>query len=121
MTSPAITVFPGATVAEAAWLASLSRLKRIPVTDHGGRLVGVVRRDALLRALVRDDAGIRKEIDARINAFCPPADRDTVTVTVRDGVVDLNGRMSQASTARLVAEVEDIDDVVEVHNHLTVV
>ena len=30
MTSPAITVLPGATVAEAAWLASLSRLKRIP-------------------------------------------------------------------------------------------
>ncbi|MFE2381269.1 CBS domain-containing protein [Streptomyces misionensis] len=47
MTSPAITVQPGATVAEAAWLAALSRLKRMPVTDHSGRLVGVVRRDAL--------------------------------------------------------------------------
>ncbi|MGX4688048.1 CBS domain-containing protein [Streptomyces sp. JNUCC 63] len=119
MTSPAITVLPGATVAEAAWLAALSRLKRLPVTDHDGRLVGVVRRDALLQALIRDDAGIRKEIEARIRAFCSPADRDAAEVTVRDGVVELTGRMSPAATARLVAEVEDIDDVVEVHNHLT--
>ncbi|WP_112469804.1 CBS domain-containing protein [Streptomyces triticisoli] len=120
MTSPAITVLPGATAAEAAWLAALSRLKRIPVTDHDGRLVGVVRRNALLQALIRDDEGIRKEIEAKIHAFCSPADRATVAVTVRDGVVDLTGRMSQAAMARLVAEVEDIDDVVEVNNHLTV-
>ncbi|MFE9172167.1 CBS domain-containing protein [Streptomyces kebangsaanensis] len=121
MTSPAITVLPGATVAEAAWLAALSRLKRIPVTDHGGRLVGVVRRNALLQALIRDDEGIRKEVEAKIHAFCSPAERGTVTVTVRDGVVDLTGRMSQAAAARLVAEVEDIDDVVEVDDHLTAV
>ncbi|PZH16781.1 hypothetical protein C1I97_06100 [Streptomyces sp. NTH33] len=121
MTSPAITVLPGATVAEAAWLAALSRLKRIPVTDHGGRLVGVVRRNALLQSLIRDDEEIRKEIEAKMHAFCSPAERGTVTVTVRDGVVDLTGRMSQAAAARLVAEAEDIDDVVEVSNHLTVV
>ncbi|WP_345134877.1 CBS domain-containing protein [Streptomyces mexicanus] len=121
MTSPAITVLPGATVAEAAWLASLSRLKRIPVTDHGGRLVGVVRRDALLAALIRDDERIRKEIETKIQSFCSPADRDAVTVTVHDGVVELTGRMPRAATARLVAEAEDMDDVVEVNNHLTVV
>ena len=119
MTSPAITVLPGATVAEAAWLAALSRLKRLPVTDHHGRLVGVVRRNALLQALVRDDAGIREEIEAKIHAFCSPADRDAVEVKVHDGVVELSGRMSQAAMSRLVAEVEYIDDVVEVNNHLT--
>ncbi|WP_316740891.1 CBS domain-containing protein [Streptomyces sp. MK7] len=119
MTSPAITVPPGATVAEAAWLASLSRLKRIPVADHSGRLVGVVRRNALLEALIRDDERIRKDIEAKIQAFCSPADRDTVAVTVREGVVDLTGRMSHAVMTRLVAEVEDVDDVVEVNNRLT--
>lgn len=121
MTSPAITVLPGATVAEAAWLAALSRLKRIPVADHDGRLVGVVRRDALLRALIRDDAGIRREIEGKIRAFCSPADRDTVEVRVHEGVVEFAGRMSKASMARLLAEVEDIDDVVEVTSHLTAV
>ncbi len=121
MTSPATTVLPGATVAEAAWLAALSRLKRIPVTDHRGRLVGVVRRNALLQALIRDDAGIRQEIEGKIRAHCSPADRDTVEAQVHDGVVEFKGRMSQAAMSRLVAEVEDIDDVVEVNNHLTVV
>lgn len=119
MTSPAITVLPGATVAEAAWLAALSRLKRIPVTDHDGHLVGMVRRNALLQALIRDDTGIRQEVEAKIRAFCSPADRDAVEVCVHDGVVELMGRMSESSMSRLLAEVEDLDDVVEVTNHLT--
>ncbi|MEU5591821.1 CBS domain-containing protein [Streptomyces sp. NPDC020298] len=119
MTSPAITVLPGATVAEAAWLAALSRLKRIPVTDREGRLVGVVRREALLRALIRDDAGIRAEVEARIAACCPPGDRAAVEVAVHDGIVELTGRMPSATTARLVAEIENIADVVEVKNLLT--
>ncbi|MFF4486525.1 CBS domain-containing protein [Streptomyces sp. NPDC001544] len=119
MTSPAITVLPGATVAEAAWLAALSRLKRIPVTDREGRLVGVVRREALLQALIRDDAGIRAEVEARIEACCPPGERGSVEVAVHDGVVELTGRMSPATTARLVAEIDGIADVVEVKNLLT--
>ncbi|MFB8181942.1 CBS domain-containing protein [Streptomyces sp. NPDC055966] len=119
MTSPAITVLPGATVAEAAWLAALSRLKRLPVTDREGRLVGVVRRNALLQALIRDDAGIRAEVEARIEACCPPGDREAVAVAVHDGIVELAGRMPPAGSARLVAEVENIADVVEVKNLLT--
>ncbi|MGW7543189.1 CBS domain-containing protein [Streptomyces sp. NPDC054770] len=119
MTSPAITVLPGATVAEAAWLAALSRLKRLPVTDRDGRLVGVVRRDALLQALIRDDAGIRSEVENRIEACCSPGDQDAVEVTVHDGIVALTGRMTPAGAARLVAEVEAIADVVEVKNLLT--
>ena len=119
MTSPAITVLPGATVAEAAWLAALSRLKRMPVTDRAGRLVGVVRRDALLQALIRDDAGIRAEVESTVEACCPPGDRNAVQVTVHDGVVELTGRLPAATAARLAAEVEGIADVVEVKNLLT--
>lgn len=50
MPSPAVAVYPGASVAEAAWVMALPRLKRLPVTDHEGRLVGVVQRNALLQA-----------------------------------------------------------------------
>ncbi|WP_225812213.1 CBS domain-containing protein [Streptomyces spinosus] len=121
MTSPAITVLPGATVAEAAWLAALSRLKRMPVTDRDGRLVGVVRREALLQSLIRDDAGIRTEVEATVAACCPPDDREDVEVAVHDGIVELTGRMPSAALARLVAEVEEITDVVEVKNLLTAV
>ncbi|MEV7323270.1 CBS domain-containing protein [Streptomyces sp. NPDC093970] len=119
MTSPAITVLPGATVAEAAWLAALSRLKRLPVTDRDGRLVGVVRCDVLLQALIRDDAGIRSEVENKVEVCCPPGDRDTVEVTVHDGIVALTGRMTRAGAARFVAEVEAIADVVEVKDLLT--
>ncbi|MFE3632724.1 CBS domain-containing protein [Streptomyces cellostaticus] len=118
MTSPAITVLPGATVAEAAWLAALSRLKRLPVADHEGRLVGVVGRDALLQTLIRDDAGIQAEVETRIRAVCPPGDRRAVDVTVHDGIVELAGQVPPATGARLLSEVERITDVVEVKNLL---
>ncbi|MFE2064348.1 CBS domain-containing protein [Streptomyces sp. NPDC059467] len=119
MTSPAITVLPGATVAEAAWLAALSRLKRIPVTDREGRLVGAVGRDVLLQTLIRDDAGIRAEVQNRIRSVCAPGDRMTVEVTVHDGIVELSGRVPAATRDRLVAETEAIADVIEVKNLLT--
>ncbi|MFF7356409.1 CBS domain-containing protein [Streptomyces filipinensis] len=119
MTSPAITVLPDATVAEAAWLAALSRLKRMPVADREGRLVGVVRREALLQSLIRDDAGIRTEVDATIAACCSPGDRANVEVAVHDGIVELTGRLPSTTLARLVAEVEELTDVVEVKNLLT--
>ncbi|ARP68622.1 hypothetical protein LK07_01285 [Streptomyces pluripotens] len=119
MTSPAITVLPGSTVAEAAWLAALSRLKRIPVADHEGRLVGVVGRDALLQVMIRDDAGIRAEVEARIEAICSPGDRAAVEVSVHDGVVELAGRVMPATAERIAAEVEEIADVAEVKNLLT--
>ncbi|MCX4799087.1 CBS domain-containing protein [Streptomyces sp. NBC_01242] len=118
MTTPAVTVFPGSTVAEATWLTSLSRLKRLPVTDHEGRLIGVVHRNALLNALIRDDGGIREEIESRILAEDFPAARNTVEVTVRNGVVDVSGRMVEADVPRLLAEIKEIDDVTEVTDHL---
>ncbi|MDH2388847.1 CBS domain-containing protein [Streptomyces sp. HNM0663] len=118
MTSPAITVYPGTPVAEAAWLAALSRLKRMPVTDHEGRLVGVVHRDALLQALLRSDDQIRWEIESQILAADFPAARGDVTVAVRDGVVELGGRMAEADAKQLIVRIEDIDDVIDVRNRL---
>lgn len=121
MTTPAVTVFPGSTVAEATWLVSLSRLKRLPVTDHEGRLVGVVHRNALLNALIRDDAGIREEIESRILAEHFPDARNTVEVNVRNGMVDVRGQMAEDEVPRLLAEIKDIDDVTEVIDHLQLV
>ncbi|MFE3493104.1 CBS domain-containing protein [Streptomyces sp. NPDC059175] len=119
MTSPAITVHPEATVAEAAWLASLSRLKRLPVSDREGRLVGVVRRNVLLGALVRDDAGIREEIESRILAGEFPGARDSVSVTVRNGAVVVSGRLDPGEAQRLLARIGRVADVTDVVDHLT--
>ncbi|MFF1650444.1 hypothetical protein [Streptomyces sp. NPDC058240] len=84
-----------------------------------GRLVGVVRRNAPLQALIRDDAEIRAEVVARIESCCPPGDRESVAAAVHDGIVESTGNMPPADAARPVAEVGGIADVVEVKNLLT--
>ncbi|MCM2579757.1 CBS domain-containing protein [Streptomyces meridianus] len=115
MTSPAVTVRPGIPVAEAAWTAARSRLKRLPVTDHLGRLVGVVSRRDLLRALVRNDDDIRQDIVSRIlrEHFLLPA--GSVEVAVTNGVVTLHGSGPAPEVVpELLDEIRSIDDVVDV-------
>jgi CBS domain-containing protein len=119
MTSPAITVAPGTKVADAAWLAARSRLKRLPVIDHRDRLVGVVSRIDLVRALVRDDTKIREEIETRIIRQDFLLDPDAFEVTVENGVVSVRGEVDGSLIPKLLESIEEIDDVVEVSEHLT--
>ncbi|MFC7259336.1 CBS domain-containing protein [Streptomyces lutosisoli] len=121
MTSPAITVHPSTPVADAAWLAARSRLKRMPVVDHRGRLVGVVSRIDLVRALVRDDAKIREEIETRIIRHVFLLDPGAFEVTVENGAVDVSGKVDGSLIPTLLESIEEIDDVVEVSDHLTAV
>ncbi|MFD5393240.1 CBS domain-containing protein [Streptomyces sp. NPDC127097] len=118
MTAPAISAHPGDLVTDAARTAARSRVKRLPVTDHHGRLVGVVSRIDLLQALVRDDTEIRKEITSRIlrhEFFLDPGDFE---VTVENGVVTITGRMNAPLIPKLLESVRGIEDVVEVIDHL---
>ncbi|MFJ2597076.1 CBS domain-containing protein [Streptomyces erythrochromogenes] len=119
MTAPAITVQPGATVAEAAWLACLSRLKRLPVVDQEGHLAGTVLRHALLEALVGDD-GLRAEIEAVVRSTAPEA-ADTVQVSVHAGNVTLTGSAGAADVAAMLAGIREMDGVREVTDRLIAV
>ena len=121
MTSPAVTVYAGTPVAEAAWLAAHSRIKRLPVVDHKGRLLGVVHRLALLQTLVRDDARIREEIETRVLRREFGLRDDAVQVTVDNGVVRLSGRVEHGRIPQLIEEIREIDDVTEVVDRLTAV
>ncbi|MEU3885113.1 CBS domain-containing protein [Streptomyces sp. NPDC029041] len=112
MTFPPVTVHPAERVADAAWTAAHARLKRLPVTDHRGRLVGVVSRRELLLALIRDDAEIRTEVDSLVGRHL--LDPRAVEVTVENGVVTMAGRLDKDLVPELLASVRDIDDVVEV-------
>jgi CBS domain-containing protein len=49
MTAPAVTVHATETVTRAARLMDAAGIKRLPVVDGGGRLVGIVARRDLLR------------------------------------------------------------------------
>lgn len=112
MTFPPVTVHPAERVADAAWTAAHARLKRLPVTDHRGRLAGVVSRRDLLRALVREDAEIQTDVESLIGRYL--ADPGAVRATVENGVVTVTGTMDQAVAAELLASVGDLDDVLQV-------
>lgn len=53
MTAPAITVAPDATVEDVATLMHDRQVSRVPVVDGDGRLVGIITRSDILRAVVR--------------------------------------------------------------------
>jgi CBS domain-containing protein len=119
MTSPAITIGPDATIPAAARLMNTHHVRRLPVVDEDGKLLGVVSRRDLLTVFLRPDADISH--DARqVLAELPLADPKDVTVTVKHGVVTLTGTMPPEPdlaplTLRLIW---DIDGVVDVVNRL---
>jgi CBS-domain-containing membrane protein len=62
MTVPPITVTESDSVAVAARLMDTEQVKRLPVVDSKGRLVGIVSRSDLLRPYLRTDEDLREEI-----------------------------------------------------------
>jgi CBS domain-containing protein len=103
------------------------RIKRVPVVE-GGKVVGIVTRANLLRALATiadeiapspaEDNSIREQIFAELKrqTWTPVA---MIDVTVRNGVVQLSGRLMderQRQALRILAE--NIPGVRKVQDHL---
>ncbi len=65
MTSPAVTALTGTTVTAAARRMDGEAIKRLPVIDDVGRLIGIVSRGDLLKVHLRPDEDIRAEITRR--------------------------------------------------------
>ncbi|MGW3108954.1 CBS domain-containing protein [Streptomyces sp. NPDC001100] len=121
MSAPALTVHSWTSVVVAARTAARSRIRQLFVTDHKGRLVGVVSRSELLEALVRDDAAIRAEVVAVVIEGELGIDPARVKVQVLNGVVTLTGTLDAALIPQLRTAVEQIADVVTVSDHLVAV
>ena len=120
MTAPAITVGPDATVTEAARLLHRHGIKRLPVVDPAGPLLGIVSRADLLKVFLRSDAEIAQEIRQEVLVRAMWVDPDSVTVQVRDGVVTLTGQLERRSLIpTAVSLVHGIDGVVDVVDQLT--
>jgi len=124
MTSPAITIGPDATIPAAARLMNTHHVRRLPVVDEKGRLVGVVSRRDLLSVFLRPDDDIVRDARQVLDEL-PLADPKHVIVRVKHGVVTLAGTIRPGSgeddqdllplALRLVW---DIDGVVDVVNKL---
>jgi len=119
MTSPAVTIEPGADLAQAAKLLHEHDIKRLPVVDSSGRLVGIVSRTDLLRVYLRSDAEIRDEIVDGVLMRTLWIDPVSLQVDVVDGRVALCGRLGRRSTARLLVRLMSaVPGVIEVSDEL---
>lgn len=118
MTSPAVTVGASATVAEAARTMHRNGLKRLPVVDDRDRLVGIVSRADLIKVFLRPDEEIRAEAEDTL-ALSLRVHPSAMLVSVRDGVVRLEGRVrNRSEIAATVKQVRTIDGVVAVETEL---
>jgi CBS domain-containing protein len=127
MTRDVVSVAEDTALDEIVELMQRRRIKRVPVLD-GGSLAGIVSRADLLRALARtlddrpagshSDDEIRERILAELAraAWVP---RDGLSITVSDGIVDLNGVIleeREREALRVVAE--NTPGVKAVEDHL---
>ncbi|MGW3354391.1 CBS domain-containing protein [Streptomyces bungoensis] len=96
MSTPAVTVHGDATLAEAARIMAVRRVKRLPVVDAEGVLVGVVSRGDLLKVFLRPDNDLADEIRRDVVDVLFPAPVEPVHIVVTDGVVTLTGTVREA-------------------------
>jgi CBS-domain-containing membrane protein len=113
MTAPAITIHPDATVPAAARLLNDHHVRRLPVVDPDGVLIGIVSRSDLLSVFLRPDHEIADEARQAINPML--GGEPGVAVGVRSGIVTLTGHPERADLVPVaVGLVADIDGVVAV-------
>ena len=120
MTTPPVTTTAGEPVTGAARLMYNARVKRLPVVSEDGHLVGIISRADVLSVYGRPDDEIGREImmNVILNEF--HGDPGYFTVTVKDGIVTLEGRPETVQQGRdILAEIWRVEGVVSVRDRLT--
>ncbi|MGC0336068.1 CBS domain-containing protein [Streptomyces sp. SLBN-8D4] len=115
MSTPAVTVHPDATLAQAARIMAVRHVKRLPVVDDIGMLQGIVSRADLLKVFLRPDDEIADEVRRTVVSDLYPTAGHAVDLTVHEGVVTLRGHLRDTAlvpiAVRLVRAVEGVVDV----------
>jgi CBS domain-containing protein len=116
MTHDVETVTGDASLEAIVDIMTRRRVKRVPVVDAGGRLVGIVSRSDLMKALVkaREEAATAPDDDNAIRAALTKelgrqswSGNGLIRVHVADGAVDLTGTIfdeRERAAARVVCE-----------------
>jgi CBS domain-containing protein len=119
MTKPPVTIGPHEPVTHAARLMYARKVKRLPVVDDDGKLVGIVSRADVLSVYSRPDADIRHAILDEVIVGTVLTDPARFTVTVKDGVVTVEGTPENASVGRdMIEEIRHVEGVVAVRDRL---
>lgn len=114
MTTDLVTVTPDTEVSRAAYLMERHAVTHLPVVDQRNVVVGIVSRSDLLRAYLRDDAEIRRDVERILRSSLPDDERETVELDVEDGVITLTGTADHRFAAHAVQHVRAIRGVVDV-------
>ncbi len=120
MTSPPVTVAPDDTIERAARLMYTRKVKRLPVVDSNGHLVGIVSRSDLLSAFDRPDGDIRRVILDGVIQRDLSTDPAAFTVVVEDGIVTMEGVAETSEFGHdLLQRVRHVQGVVAVRDRLS--
>ena len=123
MTTPAITIGPDATIPAAARIMSTHHLRRLPVVDEDGKLIGVVSRRDLLSVFLRPDEDIAGDIRKVLDEIVSAAPGEA-SVSVRNGIVTLTGTLDPKTGPHgdliplAIRLMWDVDGVVAINDRL---
>jgi CBS domain-containing protein len=119
MTAPAVTIGPAESVAAAARRMHDRRVKRLPVVDEAGRLVGIISRLDVLSVFTRPDQELRDEVLRMIERDFT-LDPAAFEVTVVSGIVTVTGQASSHAVAlQLAGALHRVEGVVEVRDRIS--
>ena len=120
MSTPAVAIGPQESVAAAARRMHGHRVKRLPVVDETGQLVGIVSRVDVLSVFARPDEQIRDEVVREIIAAQFALDPSTFDVAVTAGIVTVTGQADNQAVARQLTDaVRHVEGAVDVRDRIT--
>jgi len=112
-------VSPEASIWEAASLMENRGVKRVPVIDDRGRLVGIVSRADIVRAMGRADSAIASDVLETLEILGPEV-FENLEVKVDQGVATIRGEADRKSTKRIALRlVRRVPGVLQVRDELT--
>lgn len=116
MSDDVVTTLPTASIWDAASLMERRGVKRLPVVDNDGRLVGIVSRADLVGTMARTDEELRQDVIETI-ALAGEDSVKGVEVDVDKGTVTLRGSADRKTTKgvvlKLAAQVPGVLEVVD--------
>ena len=119
MTRRVVTVRPEDSVEHAAQLMHFLHVKRLPVVNPDGSLVGLVSRTDVLAVYHRPDEDIREEITGNVILRGFLEDPRQFAVTVQAGVVTVQGSPETAALGHdIVRKIRHVPGLVAVHDQL---
>jgi CBS domain-containing protein len=120
MTREVVSVRPDFPIALAAREMHTRGIKRLPVVDESGKVVGIVSRGDLLTVFLRPDREVRADVKKVLgDAFEKHGGRE-LKARLSSGVVDLTGAFEEKSRCdALVRAVTAVEGVIGVRSKMT--